>query len=117
MEIATNAGSSELHPLDVAAQIVGGRSVLAERLDVTVSSIGNWKARGVPIEQCVPIWRVTGGKVTRQMLRPDDWAEIWPELAEASPKPVDTDPLAEAGQPVLVLDSAAAPAVNQASGA
>lgn len=30
---------------------------------------------------CSQIERVTDKKVTRQMLRPDDWAEIWPELA------------------------------------
>ena len=43
---------------------------------------GNWKMRGVPIEQCVPIERATLGAVTRKDLRPDDWADIWPELAQ-----------------------------------
>jgi DNA-binding transcriptional regulator YdaS (Cro superfamily) len=31
---------------------------------------------------CVLIERATGGKVTRQRLRPDDWQAIWPELAK-----------------------------------
>jgi DNA-binding transcriptional regulator YdaS (Cro superfamily) len=35
----------------------------------------------VPIERCVPIERATNGAVTRKDLRPDDWQEIWPELA------------------------------------
>ena len=35
----------------------------------------------MPIERCVPIERATNGAVTRKDLRPDDWQEIWPELA------------------------------------
>lgn len=34
-----------------------------------------------PARHCVAIERATGGKVTRRELRPDDWAELWPELA------------------------------------
>jgi DNA-binding transcriptional regulator YdaS (Cro superfamily) len=30
---------------------------------------------------CVSIERSTGGAVTRRDLRPDDWQDIWPELA------------------------------------
>jgi DNA-binding transcriptional regulator YdaS (Cro superfamily) len=33
-------------------------------------------------ENCVSIEQATGGRVTRQDLRPDDWPKIWPELAE-----------------------------------
>lgn len=33
-------------------------------------------------ELCVAIEQATDGAVTRQELRPDDWAAIWPELAE-----------------------------------
>lgn len=29
---------------------------------------------------CVAIEQATKGAVTRQALRPDDWAKIWPEL-------------------------------------
>lgn len=32
---------------------------------------------------CVAIERATVGKVSRKDLRPDDWREIWPELADA----------------------------------
>jgi DNA-binding transcriptional regulator YdaS (Cro superfamily) len=38
---------------------------------------------------CVAIERATAGAVTRRDLRPDDWAEIWPELAEAAGEGVD----------------------------
>ena len=69
-----------LHPLDVAAKLAGGRAEFARRLKVSLAAPGNWKKRGVPIEHCVTIERLTGRKVTRQMLRPSDWKDIWPEL-------------------------------------
>lgn len=72
------------HALDKAARLVGGRPTLASHLGVTVSAIGNWKTRGVPLENCMPIERATGGLVTRRDLRPGDWLEHWPELATAS---------------------------------
>lgn len=31
---------------------------------------------------CVAIEKATAGQVARRDLRPDDWHEIWPELAE-----------------------------------
>lgn len=71
------------HPLDWAARLVFGRAILAGHLGVSVAAIGNWKLRGVPIEVCVKVERATGGVVKRQMLRPDDWQDIWPELAQA----------------------------------
>jgi len=68
--------------IDLAVYIVGGRKALAAALVVTQAAIGNWKARGVvPIEHCPEIERMTGGQVTRQVLRPNDWRRIWPELA------------------------------------
>lgn len=36
--------------------------------------------RTVPPRYCNAIEQATGGLVTRRDLRPDDWAEIWPEL-------------------------------------
>lgn len=95
------------HPLDLAAKLVGGRAALADRLDVSVGAIGNWKSRGVPIEQCVPIERLTGGVVSRPMLRPNDWQDIWPELAGATLQAAAPTPAADttddSGQPVLLL--------------
>lgn len=69
------------HPLDVAAVLVGGRSVLAKALGVSVAAVGNWKTRGmVPIEHC-PAIEAMQKQITRRDLRPDDWQRIWPELA------------------------------------
>ena len=67
--------------------LVGGRARLAARLSVKPSAVGNWKVRGVPIEHCPAIERLTGGLVTRRDLRPEDWARIWPELAAPTGQP------------------------------
>ena len=87
------------HPVDHAARVLGGRAQLAEQLGVTVAAIGNWKHREVPIEKCPKIEVVTSGRVTRIHLRPDDWAEIWPELAQAQANiaTVATENVAEQG--------------------
>ncbi|MGP3789793.1 transcriptional regulator [Pseudomonas sp. B392_1p] len=37
-------------------------------------------------EVAAAIERETGGEVTRQQLRPNDWADIWPELKAFSKK-------------------------------
>jgi DNA-binding transcriptional regulator YdaS (Cro superfamily) len=73
------------HALDRAALAAGGRGNLSQVLDVTLGALGNWKIRGVPIERCYAIERATNGAVTRKDLRPDDWQEIWPELATTNP--------------------------------
>jgi len=73
------------HALDRAALATGGRVNLSQVLDVTLGALGNWKIRGVPIERCYAIERATNGVVTRKDLRPDDWQEIWPELATTNP--------------------------------
>lgn len=72
------------HPLDQAATLLGGRPAMAELLGVTPAAIGNWKSRGVPIEQCPAIERHTSGAISRRHLRPADWQIIWPELADTT---------------------------------
>lgn len=63
-----------------------GRSLgLANALGITPPVVSDWCTgkKGVPLERCAAIERATEGAVTRQDLRPDDWRDIWPELAEA----------------------------------
>lgn len=63
-----------------------GRGVsLALSIGVSPVLVSQWSTgpRVPPIERCVPIERATCGTVTRQDLRPEDWRDIWPELAEA----------------------------------
>lgn len=71
------------HPIDRASQIVGSATALAALLGVSKGAVFQWKLDGrmTPARHCVVIERATGGKVTRRELRPNDWAEIWPELA------------------------------------
>lgn len=65
------------HPLDRAARLLGGREILAQRRDVSVAAIGNWKLRGVPLEHCIPIEQDTARAVLCEELRPDvDWAYL-----------------------------------------
>lgn len=47
---------------------------------VSPQAVHKWLSAGVPFERCLAIERA--GYATRKQLRPDDWAEIWPELAE-----------------------------------
>ncbi|MEX3961057.1 transcriptional regulator [Paraburkholderia sp. EG286B] len=74
------------HPIETAAASVGSYRALAEILGVTKGAVHQWMQAGrrVPIEHCAAIEAATGGLVTRQMLRPDDWKSIWPELVEPS---------------------------------
>ena len=69
--------------LDRAIEIVGGVSALAAALRISQPRVSQWRKRGTLIDakECVAIERATAGVVTRRHLRPDDWREIWPELA------------------------------------
>ena len=73
-------------PLLDAIAYVGGAGKLAAAIGVGQSAISNWRARGTVPDalMCSAIERVTNGTVTRRDLRPDDWQEIWPELASQS---------------------------------
>ena len=71
-----------MQSLDLAISLVGGQVRLAESLGVRQQTVSYWRKAGVPVEHCAAIERLTGGRVTRRDLRPEDWARIWPELAE-----------------------------------
>ena len=77
-----------MNALELAISHLGGVSQLAAAIGVGQSAISNLVARcGAPSPaNCVSIERATKGAVTRQMLRPDDWEAIWPELASKSGK-------------------------------
>ena len=54
-----------------------GAAGLAAALGETIQTVWNWRARGFPPNKCQAIQRVTG--VSVRDLRPDDWADYWPE--------------------------------------
>lgn len=80
-----NGGMENTSPIDSAAKLVGSLTELARMLKVAPPTVHEWKVgrRPVPAARCVDIERVTHGAVTRQQLRPNDWANYWPELAQA----------------------------------
>lgn len=72
-----------MNALDIAVSRLGGVGKLAAAIGVAQPVVSNWRARGTVLDaiHCVSIERATGGQVTRQDLRPNDWADVWPELA------------------------------------
>lgn len=85
--------TEQTHGVRRAAEIMGSQLALARALHVTPVTVSQWlrpetvKGRPVPPKQCVRIEQLTQGKVTRQALRPDDYFEIWPELADPDIQP------------------------------
>lgn len=74
--------SDDFYPVRLASELLGGITGLAKALDIAPPTVHRWATgmKEVPIIRCVEIEKLTHGKVTRQMLRPDDWDQIWPEL-------------------------------------
>ncbi|WP_186072102.1 transcriptional regulator [Burkholderia gladioli] len=62
----------------------GTATKLAAHLRVSASYLSQMASGACPISEkrCVQIEQLTRGLVTRRELRPDDWRDIWPELAE-----------------------------------
>lgn len=77
-----------LTPIRRAVDQLGSQRALAAALGVTAVTVNQWlqidvaRRRPVPPKQCVRIERLTGGRISRRDLRPDDWEAIWPELAD-----------------------------------
>lgn len=74
---------------DYTSRERGGQTRLAKEVGVPPQLMYQWvrEIRPVPVERCVAIERATNGAVTRRDLRPDDWHEIWPELAATEVQP------------------------------
>jgi DNA-binding transcriptional regulator YdaS (Cro superfamily) len=66
-------------PLEPAIQTFGVKG-LADALGESMQTITNWRARGVPANRCVAVEQLTG--ISRRVLRPLDWSEYWPDLAD-----------------------------------
>jgi DNA-binding transcriptional regulator YdaS (Cro superfamily) len=91
-----------MEPIKRAVEIAGGPAKLAAILGVTTQAVCFWRdgKRRLPAEQCAAIEQATG--VLRRDLRPNDWREIWPELAEAEPGKVRE--LAPPDKPLDLVD-------------
>lgn len=90
------------HPIERAAEIAGSEKALAEWLGVTKAAVWQWKQDGrqTPIEHCPVIEQRTEGAVTRRELRPNDWKQIWPELAAMSEEAASVHPITPTTQEI-----------------
>lgn len=63
----------------------GSATALARAINAHAPDILRWASyeRPCPVRRAIQIERATQGQVTRKDLRPDDWHEIWPELADS----------------------------------
>ena len=55
----------------LAAAVVGGKGKLCQALGVHRQAIHNWKKARVPLNRALEIEKLTEGRVTLAMLRPD----------------------------------------------
>lgn len=74
--------------VELAVSLVGGPGKLAEIAGVKPPTVQQWlkNERPVPARRCAAIEAATQGQVSRRDLRPDDWQELWPELAKTKAK-------------------------------
>jgi len=81
-----------MNPIEQAIEVTGSQAALASSLGVKQPTISEWLRGGRPIPpvRSVQIERATGGHVMRWHLRPDDWRDIWPELADRPDAPAAT---------------------------
>ena len=89
---------------------------MAGAIGVPPTLISQWSTTRVPpFERCIPIERATDGQVTRRDLRPDDWQEMWPELAQAHAEraPAATDLIAASTAALEKLEHAAEDQIAQ----
>lgn len=84
---AYNARMSEtFKPIDRLIERYGGKqTAAAAAVKVASATLAEWRSkdRTVPVKKCVLIEQISDGAVSRKDLRPDDWSDIWPELAAA----------------------------------
>ncbi|MBC7860308.1 MAG: helix-turn-helix domain-containing protein [Burkholderiaceae bacterium] len=62
----------------------GRQAALAKAIGAHAPDISRWAdgSRAIPFHFGAPIEVATGGAVSRQEMFPDDWARLWPELAQ-----------------------------------
>lgn len=64
----------------------GFQTHLAKKSGLTKSTINGWR-NGIPPKHCAMVEKECGREFTRRDFCPDDWAYIWPELVNKTPKP------------------------------
>lgn len=59
----------------------GFQASLARRFGKSRATVNEWR-NGIPVPYCAGVEEECGGEFTRRDFRPNDWREIWPEMAE-----------------------------------
>lgn len=72
------------HAVKTVVDFVGSQAALARALKVSAPTVNQWikGQRPVPKALSPKIEALSGGAVSRRDLRPNDWQDIWPELAQ-----------------------------------
>ena len=67
---------------------LGGPAAVAKLLGIKPPSVVGWRANGIPDDKLIRLAPICEqrGIASRQDLRPNDWRQIWPELAAAQPE-------------------------------
>jgi len=65
-----------------AIEKAGTKTAFAAALNRPHQFVDSWLSTGLPARYCVKTERLFG--ISRKELRPADWADYWPELAEAA---------------------------------
>lgn len=65
---------------------LGGPAAVAKLLDIKPPSVVGWRTHGIPDDKLIRLAPTCEqrGIASRQQLRPNDWQQIWPELAQAA---------------------------------
>ena len=73
----------------------GRSSFLVKNLKITWATLRDWKTgeKDIPAKRSVQIELLTNGEIPRQITRPDDWFEYWPELPDAKRMLNEKNPL------------------------
>lgn len=70
-------------PAHEAVRLMGGPVAAARELNVdNYQTVQSWLRAGIPAKYCARIEAITG--VDRKRLRPNDWADYWPDLQKAA---------------------------------
>ena len=78
----TNKGGA-MHIVDqIVSAMDTSISGLARDLGLRRQNVQGWKTNGIPARYCPQLEQMTGGKITRKEMRPNDWMQFWPELGE-----------------------------------
>lgn len=73
----------KLTPIEKAIQAAGGLTAFAAAVGETKQTVNLWRIRGqTPANKTLVVEAATG--ISRRLLRPNDWADYWPETKAAA---------------------------------